>query len=601
MLSIGKVGMSAGQQMYYEQQVAKGADDYYAGKGEAPGRWTGRGAGLLGLSGGLDAERLKAMMDGRHPLTEERLANRSGNCSTAAVEMTFSAPKSVSVLFAVGDEELSRALVAAHEEAVDAAVAYIEREACRVRRGHNGTKAERERGDPRGWERARSEPAGGFVAAAYRHRMSRAQDPQLHTHVVAANMARGADGRWTALDAKHIYEHAKAGGSVYQAHLRAAVRERLPWAVWGPVRNGMAELEQVPAEVIGELSTRRRRILEREQELVAAGVAVGDLGRERIAYDTRETKREVNESDWRREVQARAAEHGLGQAELERIAALPAQPPAQQLSEPDLAGQLLGPAGLTAMANTFGERDVVVSVAAASRQGLRAEEVVGLSGRLIGSPEVVAVAAGSARRFMTRELLAAEHAIVTAAMKGRGRGVAVVGEGDALSALSRHGRLLSVEQERVVLGVAGSGNALDLERKRTRDELTAFIGPQAAVDAEHAAIDRWTHARGAYGDDQAVLICRDNHRRERLNELARQRLKVEGELGEAVEVAGREWCVGERVIARRNDAAVTSTTAPTEPWSRSTPVTGCESGPTAARSARSIPSTRAVTWTTPTR
>ena len=51
MLSIGKVGMSAGQQLYYEEQVAKGAEDYYAGRGEAPGRWTGRGAELLGLSG----------------------------------------------------------------------------------------------------------------------------------------------------------------------------------------------------------------------------------------------------------------------------------------------------------------------------------------------------------------------------------------------------------------------------------------------------------------------------------------------------------------------------------------------------------------------
>src|SRR5271167_2016095 len=87
---------------------------------------------------------------------------------------------------------------------------------------------------------------------------------------VAANMARGADGRWTALDARHIYEHAKAGGSVYQAHLRAAVRERLPWASWGPERNGMAELERVPQAVVHEFSTRRRQILEREQELVAA-------------------------------------------------------------------------------------------------------------------------------------------------------------------------------------------------------------------------------------------------------------------------------------------------------------------------------------------
>ncbi len=136
----------------------------------------------------LNAEALKAMLDGRHPETGQRLANRTGHCTTAAIDMTFSAPKSVSVLFAVGEEDLSGALVAAHEEAVDAAVAYLEDVACKVRRGHNGTAAQRA---ARGSARVGARPLGacrGFVAAAYRHRMSRAQDPQLHTHVVAANM-----------------------------------------------------------------------------------------------------------------------------------------------------------------------------------------------------------------------------------------------------------------------------------------------------------------------------------------------------------------------------------------------------------------------------
>ena len=116
------------------------------------------------------------------------------------------------------------------------------------------------------------------MAAAYRHRMSRAEDPQLHTHVVAANMARGADGRWTALDGTPIYQHAKAAGFLYQAHLRAAVRERLPWVRWGPVRNGMAEIEQIAPEVLREFSTRRRQIEERQRELVSAGVEVGARG-----------------------------------------------------------------------------------------------------------------------------------------------------------------------------------------------------------------------------------------------------------------------------------------------------------------------------------
>jgi conjugative relaxase-like TrwC/TraI family protein len=68
----------------------------------------------------------------------------------------------------------------------------------------------------------------GFVAAACRHRLSRAGDPQLHTHVVVANMTRAED-RWTTLDAHGLYEHVSAAGAVYRAVLRAEVRERLPW------------------------------------------------------------------------------------------------------------------------------------------------------------------------------------------------------------------------------------------------------------------------------------------------------------------------------------------------------------------------------------
>lgn len=94
--------------------------------------------------------------------------------TVAGFDLTFSAPKSVSVLFAIDDETVALALLASHERAVGVALAYLEREACWTRRGRDGV--ERVHG-------------GGFVAASYRHRMSRAGDPQLHTHVVVANAA----------------------------------------------------------------------------------------------------------------------------------------------------------------------------------------------------------------------------------------------------------------------------------------------------------------------------------------------------------------------------------------------------------------------------
>jgi conjugative relaxase-like TrwC/TraI family protein len=91
------------------------------------------------------------------------------------------------------------------------------------------------------------------IAAAYRHRMSRAGDPQLHTHVVVANMTR-AVGRYTSLDAHALYEHKSAAGAVYRAVLRAELHERLPWVRWRAVGRGLFEIDGVPEEVLRHFS-----------------------------------------------------------------------------------------------------------------------------------------------------------------------------------------------------------------------------------------------------------------------------------------------------------------------------------------------------------
>ena len=105
MLTIGKLGR--GQEKYYLEKVAEGAEDYYAGEGEAEGYWLGDAAEELGLEGRVEAKQLTAMLTGRNPLDGEPLLGMRGVPAKGAVpgfDLTFSAPKSVSLLWGLGRE-----------------------------------------------------------------------------------------------------------------------------------------------------------------------------------------------------------------------------------------------------------------------------------------------------------------------------------------------------------------------------------------------------------------------------------------------------------------------------------------------------------------
>jgi conjugative relaxase-like TrwC/TraI family protein len=448
-LSIGK--LAAGQASYYERQVAQGRDDYYSGRGEAPGEWVGRGSSALGLSGRVQAAQFNALMAGRDPsdqALERGLRDSRGEPKVVGFDLTFSAPKSVSVLFATADEQTAGALVAAHETAVRAALEYVEDEAVRVRRGKAG---------------AIVEAGEGVVAAAYRHRMSRSLDPQLHTHVVCANVARGRDGRWTALDGRQLYEHAKTAGYLYQAHLRGEVRERLGLE-WGPVSKGAADLRALPAEVLSVFSRRRQEIVEAARE---AGVE--DLASERgkyLAVLTRERKQYgIETHTWREEVRARASEHGLDQQAIEQLVDAGQTRLANDelgdvaVDERAVGDQLAGEQGLTEKANTFMARDVLREYAAAAEQGARVADVREQGERFTGRGDVLDTVHGE---HTTQDLVAAERRLIAAAIGRSGEGTAIVEAGVLERAMAAVDRPLPEEQAETVRGVTRSGNGVDV-------------------------------------------------------------------------------------------------------------------------------------------
>jgi conjugative relaxase-like TrwC/TraI family protein len=459
MLSIGKLAL--GQQRYYEQSVAQGQDDYYSGRGEAPGEWTGAGAGELGLRGRVSGAQFNALLEGQDPRDADvRLRAANSEPSIAAFDLTFSAPKSVSVLFAVAPAEVSAALVECHEEAVRGALDYLEDEALFVRRGKGG---------------ARFEHAGGLIAAAYRHRMSRALDPQLHTHVVAANLARGEDGRYTALHHPSLYRAAKTAGYLYQSHLRAAVRDRIGLE-WGPVHKGAAELTELPADVLRIFSQRRAQVevavAEREAEL---GRPLTRLERERWgAIATRDRKQYgIETHTWREEVTARAAEHGLTSEQVMEIigrggvrlqrgvlaedGAL--EHAGSMVGEGQFGEVLVGPVGLTARVNTFDQGAVLRGFAAAAAQGSHVATARHQADRFVGRDDVLATSRG---RLTSAELVSREAALIESATGRSGEGAAQLAAGVIERAITNSDRALTSDQAAAVRAVAGSGNGVDV-------------------------------------------------------------------------------------------------------------------------------------------
>jgi conjugative relaxase-like TrwC/TraI family protein len=457
-LSVGK--LVVGQQRYYEQQVAQGRDDYYSGRGEAPGEWAGAGARALGLEGRVSAEQFNALIVGADPRDSSRRLRDGPEPKVAALDLTFSAPKSVSVLFAIAGEDVARELVDAHEAAVRAAVGWLEDAAVAVRRGAQG--------------RVRL-PGEGLIAAAYRHRMSRALDPQLHTHVVAANLTRGPDGRFTALFGTPLYQAAKTGGYLYQAHLRAEISQRLGLQ-WGPVRKGAAELKDVPKGALEEFSRRRH---EMERAAAEGGFSLGSKrSAEAAAIDTRERKQYgIETHTWREEIQARAAEHGLGRNEIAQLLArgrdrldvtdrgsvpgsasvLGADGDERDLDR--LAAKLAGEHGLTERSNTFDERAVLQEFAQEAAQGARVGEVRDRADWFVRRDEVLRTWTGE---MTTADLVGCEQRLIDSALERVDAGCAVVPEGEIARVLASADRRLTEEQTEVVRATASCGHGVQV-------------------------------------------------------------------------------------------------------------------------------------------
>lgn len=269
MMSVAPVASAGTAAGYYSN-----ADNYYF-LGSLQSLWIGEGARELGLEGNVRGDDLTAVLEGRLPDGSRLGKEMNGiHVHRPGHDLTFSAPKSVSILALIGGD---KDMLEAHDHAVRVAAGYVEK-LISARDTKDGVTS--------------IVQTGKMVAAAYTHDTSRNLDPQLHTHLLIANMTE-LNGKWKALATDYIHD---AGfietvmkmqvtlGKIYRGALRERV-EALGHDVETVGKHGMWEIKGVPEDVREEYSSRGREIqgaIGAEATLRSRDVAAKDTRRAKV-------------------------------------------------------------------------------------------------------------------------------------------------------------------------------------------------------------------------------------------------------------------------------------------------------------------------------
>ncbi len=385
-----------GGHAYYVEDLVPGRAEGTRLPGEAPGSWAGRGAAELGLAGTVAGPDFAQVLAGRHPGSGWILRQERSN-GTAGFDLTFCAPKSVSILHLLAPTEMSTEVGAGHAAAVADATGYLERAAAGVRRRREGVPARLD--------------ATGLAAGAFVHRTSRALDPHLHTHLVVANVTQGVDGRWSSLDSRRLFHHAPAAQAVYHARLRHELTDRLGVA-WQLRPSGLSDVVGVDSTLCRLFSGRTADIEEHLHRRVRSRRDSPATSRRISAIVTRLPKdrtRIVDDlvAEWR----TRALDLGYPPSELTRVVGLgrsvirtgapdidragesgpirSRSPACEGGPDPELLGRRLHE--LARGDRSLSRRDLVAEVASACPAGARSTLVESVADRLVDGAPVVAV------------------------------------------------------------------------------------------------------------------------------------------------------------------------------------------------------------------
>ncbi|MBO0707741.1 MAG: DUF853 family protein, partial [Candidatus Dormibacteraeota bacterium] len=484
MISIGKIvngdGTPAGlkgavdQAVRYHQDAERDLQvdlftrkDVYAYyvRGEAVGRWAGRGAEHLGLVGPVEPTDFRTILEGRDPNTGADLGRRTKRGKVVAYDVAFSAPKSLSVLYASADNPVIReAVMDALHLGAEAATGYLQDRAGWARR----------------WDQGARKPVpvrADLAMAQFLHRLARpvtdkasgqvTVDPQLHVHsIIPALVRRRDDGIWSMLHSEPLYAHAAAAGALGQAVMRDRLVRTLGVEV-ATSDDGSFEIRGIDEDVRREFSRRAQQIEEEERAL---GLPTGSRqpGESRLAghkvavVATRETKDElIALGDLWGAIRTRAEEYGLNQIAIEAMLHRDPDPGGARGVDTAPRG-LLGAQGLTASAATFSRRHVLRAIAAHAHRGATREEIEEMADRVLADPAL-------ALRLRAREMDAGGQPVSGALARWKERGLE--GRWSTPEMVALEARMLSVAIERAdaVAGIAREAAIEEAIRRRDPD------------------------------------------------------------------------------------------------------------------------------------
>ncbi|HCB78147.1 MAG TPA: TrwC protein, partial [Erythrobacter sp.] len=237
MLSVANVRSAGGAANYF-------ANDNYYTKADADrsGIWVGKGAERLGLSGTVDAKAFEAILRGDLS-TGERIGHQ-GQYHRAGTDLTFSLPKSWSLLALVGKDQR---IIDAYRSAVVETLQWAEKNAAQYRTEKGGKE--------------RLHASDNLTVALFQHDTNRNQEPNLHFHAVVANMTQDKDGKWRALRNDKLWQHNTLLNAMTMARFRIEV-EKLGYRIGAFGKHGNFEAKGIDRDAVMAFSTRRQEVLE---------------------------------------------------------------------------------------------------------------------------------------------------------------------------------------------------------------------------------------------------------------------------------------------------------------------------------------------------